>query len=631
MSGAQYCSGPAIGWPWSIKKDEFQREERPQKMAAVVDNTFLIEAATYLGATAVCVPLFNHLKLGTIIGFLVAGVLLGQHGLGLLHAEEGVFHVAELGVVLFLFIIGLELSFKRLWQMRQQIFGLGAAQMGLTGLVIAAGLSYTNILPMGPAMIAGFALACSSTAFALAMLTEKKELEMPHGRRSFSILLFQDLAVIPLLAAIPLVAAGEAVGTEGAFSVQKFALVIGVIIAVILIARFVLDPVFRLVAQSKSREAFAATALFVVAATALAVSSVGLSMALGAFLAGVLLAESSYRHQIESDINPFRELLLGLFFIGVGMQLDLPLIASKWWIVILGALGLAMIKAIIIYLLAKVLKSTHPVALRTALTLSQGGEFAFVVFSLGVAQGIFSDDFASLISAIVTLSMALTPILLLISDRVSKEKVSMHNVDHLEKMKGRALVVGYGRVGQIVSQLLIGAGVDVTAIDHDPKRIRAAARFGAKVYYGDGSNTGLLLSAGAGDADVIIFAMDDRDAVHKGAAAIRAVNNSVKIYLRAFDRLHEIGLLDLQIDGIVRETFDGSMALAGKALSGIGFSDYDIADLQAEFRRRDKDRLIMQKTDGPEAGRETMQKLLRSAKLADETKDDQAAATLAAE
>ena len=396
---------------------------------ATEGGDFLVQAATYLGAAAIAVPVFNRFKLGSILGYLAAGAVVGPFGLNLLHIREGVFHVAELGVVLFLFVIGLELSLSRLWSLRTNIFGLGAAQMLLTGAVIAGLFVLAGVMPGPSAIVAGLSLAFSSTAFAMQLMKDRGEMSSGYGARAFPVLLFQDLAVIPLLAAIPFLA-GSAVETVETAGWVNAAKALGVVAALVTIGRYAINPALKLVASSGSREAFAATALFIVAATALAVSWAGLSMALGAFLAGALLAESAYRHQIETDIEPFRGLLLGLFFISIGMRLDFGAIADSLLIVLGGALGLVVIKAALLYGLARLFGANNDDALQVGAVLSQGGEFAFVVFSLGVAQGLFSDGEASLMSAIVTISMALTPALTAAARRVARTE---KNTDGLER------------------------------------------------------------------------------------------------------------------------------------------------------------------------------------------------------
>ncbi|MCQ8185345.1 monovalent cation:proton antiporter-2 (CPA2) family protein [Parvularcula maris] len=574
-------------------------------MAAAGGSEFLVDAAIYLGATTVAVPIFKKLKLGTILGFLAAGVLFGPHALGLLSSGDGVSQIAELGVVLFLFVIGLELSAPRLWSLKRTIFGLGLLQMLVTGTCIGFAFETFGWLPRGPAFIAGFALACSSTAFALSLLEERGELNTPFGTKAFSVLLFQDIAVIPLLAAIPFVARGQS-GEEGA-SMDPLVIVqaIGALILLILVGRFLLNRYFRLVAVSGSREAFTAAALFVVAATALLLAEAGLSMALGAFLAGVLLAESSFKHQIEADIEPFRELLLGLFFIGVGMQLDLGVMLANWWIVLLGAAALIIFKGGVLYLLVRMFGSKHTEALKVGGVLSQGGEFGFVVFSLGVGRGIFDNEFATISSSVITLSMVATPLIMMALSRV-RTKTSVPTPDAPEDEEGEVLVVGYGRVGQIVTQILRGSKVSVTAIDNDPVRIETARAFGAKVFYGDGTDMHLLVGAGATRANAVVFAIDDAKVVAPAVAALRERCPKVKIIVSAYDRLHEMELMDEEIDIIIRETFESAVLMAKRTLGFLGLSDGMIGEIEAEFRDRDRDRLMAQKAGDHHSGQERL-------------------------
>ena len=565
-------------------------------MASVGDNAFLIQAATYLGATAIAVPLFKRLKLGTILGFLAAGVALGPSGFGLLRQDEGVFHVAEFGVVLFLFVIGLELSFARLWSLRRTIFGLGLSQMVLTGLVIGAAFHLSGALSTGAAYVAGFALACSSTAFVLSFLEERGELNSPYGTKSFSVLLFQDLAVIPLLAAVPIVALASRAGEEAlAMDWRPVALGVGAIVAVIALGKFALNPFFRLVARSGSREAFTAAALFVVAGVALLVAEAGLSMALGAFLAGVMLAESSYRHQIEADIEPFRELLLGLFFIGVGMQLDLSVIAAEWLVVLLGTAALIALKGAVLFGLVRAFGGAPGEAPRVAAVLCQGGEFGFVVFSLGVGRGLFAVEFATLASAVVTLSMMVTPLVVMAATRRAARAADAEGLDRPDGQRGDVLLVGFGRFGQIVAQVLIGAGATVTTIDNDPDRIRTARKFGHKVFFGDGTDAHLLERAGAISADVVIFALNDAEQAMTAISGLRERCPKVRIVTRAYDRMTAIRLMETGADAIVRDTLESALDTARRSLSYLGRSDALIADVVAEFRVRDHDRMLAQK------------------------------------
>ena len=568
---------------------------------ATEGSEFLTQAATYLGAAAIAVPLFHRIKFGSILGFLAAGVAVGPFGLNLLHQEEGVFHIAELGVVLFLFVIGLELSLSRLWSMRAQIFGFGAAQMGMTGLVLAGFFVAADVMPMSAAIIASLSLAFSSTAFALQLMKERGELNSSYGQRAFSILLFQDLAVIPLLAAIPFIAGA---GGEGAGWVSA-AKAVGVLAALVLIGRYALDRVFRLVAGAGSREAFAAMALFVVALTALAVSWAGLSMALGAFLAGAMLAESSYRHQIETDIEPFRGLLLGLFFISIGMRLDLGLIVQSWQIVLGGAIGLVLIKSVLMYALTRASKVPHNDAIRIAAVLSQGGEFAFVVISLGLSALMFTNGQATLMSAIVTISMIMTPLMTAMASRfVAEETESAEGLAGPVSKQDHVIVAGFGRMGQIISQVLSNSGVRVTAIDRDPSHIRNAERFGFKVYYGDGARLDLLNTAGAANARAVILCMDDPPSVNRAVEQLRHSYPNLTVLAVAHDRMHEIELQPLEPDVIVRETLESSLLIARETLERMGFEEHTIEDYVEQFRAMDRERLLAQRDDGPEAGME---------------------------
>lgn len=570
---------------------------------AAAGSDFLVQAATYLGAAAITVPLFNRLKLGSILGYLAAGVAVGPFGLNLLRQEEGVFHVAELGVVLFLFVIGLELSVSRLWSMRRHIFGLGVAQMLLTGIVIACLFMAARVMPPAAAAIAGVSLAFSSTAFALQWIKDRGELNTAYGSQSFAILLFQDLSVIPLLASIPLVAGAGAAGD----SFEGVVKAVAVIAMIILIAKYALDRVFRLVANSGSREAFAATALFVVALTSLAVGWAGLSMALGAFLAGALLAESAFRHQIETDIEPFRGLLLGLFFISMGMDLDLSVIAANWLIVLGGAAGLLLIKSAIIFGLSRLWRASRAVSLRSAAVLSQGGEFSFVVFTLGVSAALFTDAQASLMAAIVTLSMALTPAMVYLADRLAVDPDDAgEDLPGPEAGRDHAIVVGFGRMGQIVAQVLKNSGVDIIAIDRNAQHIRNAQRFGFKVFFGDGSRLDLLMTAGAQEAKAIILCMDDPPAVSHAVSVLREKLPSVTIIACAHDRMHEIALRKLGPDVIVRETLESSIHMAREALARMGYDGSTIEDYIQQFRKIDRQRLLAQADYGPDAGSDLM-------------------------
>ena len=576
---------------------------------AVEGGEFLEGAAIYLGAAAVAVPVFNRFKLGSILGYLFAGVVIGPHALGVVKQEDDVFHIAELGVVLFLFVIGLELSFSRLWSLRKDIFGLGAAQMGATGVIIAGLCVATDMMPALAAIVAGLSLAFSSTAFALQYMKDRGDLNTAYGQRAFPVLLFQDLAVIPLLAVIPFLAGsyvneGEATMVAGWMNAAR---AVGVLAVLVLIGRYALNPVLRMVASSGSREAFAAIALFIVAATSLAVSWAGLSMALGAFLAGALLAESAYRHQIETDIEPFRGLLLGLFFISIGMRLDLSLVADRWLVIISGAAGLVAIKAALLYGLSRLFGAAHADALKVGAVLSQGGEFAFVVLSLGVQSSLFTSNQSTLMSAIVTLSMIATPFAMMAARAMGRtDTEDYEGLESPREERGHVIVAGFGRMGQIISQILSNSGVDVSAIDYNPSHIRNAERFGFKVFYGDAARLDTLITAGALEARAIVLCMDDRRAVVKALTKLRERCPKALILVVAHDRIHEIELRPLGADFIVRETLESSVTLASEALDRLGFSGRDIEDFVDQFRENDRQRLFAQIDEGPLAGTEMM-------------------------
>lgn len=576
------------------------------------DNDFLVQAAIYLGAGAVAAPLFQRLKLGAIVGYIAAGAAVGPYAFNLVHGEEGVFRVAEFGVVLFLFLIGLEMSLSRLWAMRRAILGLGLAQMAATGGALAAIVYATGYFSTAGAAVVGVTLAFSSTAIALQALKDRGEMSSEHGRRILPILLFQDLAVIPLLAILPFLAGAGARGAAHGWGAATAAA--SVIAVIILAGRYLVNPVLRLVAASGSREAFAATALFIVAATALGVSAVGVSMALGAFLAGVLLAESAYRHQIETDIEPFRGLLLGLFFISIGVRLDLPLIIRELPVIIGAALGLVVIKAGAQYAVGRALGDRHGTALYVAAYVSQGGEFAFVVLGIIAGLRLIPDAAANVLAAIVTVSMLTTVPLAALCRRFSRSAASAEGLEAAPRGRDHVIVVGFGRVGQIISQVLTSSGVTVTAIDRNPDHIRNAERFGFKVFYGDGGRLDTLLTAGALDARGVVLAMDDQAAVNRAVEALKERAPAVPIMVVAHDRMHEISLRPFEPDVIVRETLESSLQMARETLKILGHEEGQIDDFIAEFRKVDRERLLAQADYGPEAGKELLAKRFAAVK-----------------
>ena len=569
-------------------------------MAAAGDTGFLETTAVFLGAAVVAVPLFKRLGLGSVIGYLAAGTAIGPFGLRLVTDADKILHIAEFGVVLLLFVIGLELRPARLWRLRAEIFGLGLAQVAATGAALFAILGAFGLDWRG-SLVVGAGLALSSTAFAVQILREKGDLARPYGRRSFSILLFQDLAIVPLLAMVALIAPGR---NDAPFDWLAAALALGAILALILAGRYALRPLFTLVARTGADEVFTAAALLVVVASALLMHFVGLSMALGAFLAGVLLAETEFRHQLESDIEPFRGLLLGLFFMSFGMTVDWPLVGREVLLVVGGALGLFALKAALLWGLARAFGSSAPDAVRIGATLGQGGEFAFVIFAAAAATGSLSLQLNSLLSAVVTLSMVLTPLAIRLAGRLQPRVVD--DGDGLEDVSrapnARIIVAGFGRVGQVVARVMRLRGHDVTLIDNSPPRIRMAATFGNKVYYGDARRLDVLKSAGAEQADIIFLCIDDRDGARAAVEKIRERFPHPAIFADTYDRFSEWELRNAGAEEVVRETFESAVELSRRALLRLGDADDAVAELIEEFRRRDAELARLQNEYGAQGG-----------------------------
>ncbi len=556
----------------------------------------LSEAAIFLAAAVVTVPLFRRFKLGAVLGYLAAGVIIGPCGLKFVSAVDNVMHFAELGVVLLLFVIGLELQPSRLWVLRRSVFGLGSAQVMVTGLVVGA---IVMALGMGfeAALVIGLGLAMSSTAFVLQILAEKGQLTARHGRASFAILLFQDLAVIPLLALIPLLGAGDAHAAGG--SVWLGALkAIGVIIAVIAGGRYMLRPVLQAIAASGIQEIFTAASLLVVIGTSLLMTSVGLSMSLGAFLAGVLLADSEYRHELEADIEPFKGLLLGLFFISVGMSADLGLILSHPFAIIGATIALMAVKAAILLGLGRFSGHNWESSRGLAVALCQGGEFAFVLFGLAADNGIMGRTLTDSLVIVVTLSMALTPLAFAFNDallaRWLRKPAPEENFDTIEESDNRVIIAGFGRVGQIVGRLLRAKRISFTALDKSAEQVDTVRRFGSRSYYGDASRLDVLRAAGAAKAEILVLAIDDVEASLRTAENARRHFPGLKIYARARNRFHAYRLMDIGVDFLMRETFVSSLELAQNVMQGLGLPDWEARDATETFRRHDEGQLESQ-------------------------------------
>ncbi|PXW53496.1 monovalent cation:proton antiporter-2 (CPA2) family protein [Methylobacterium sp. B4] len=563
----------------------------------------LVQVVSLLAAGVIAVPLFKRLGLGSVLGYLLAGLVIGPFGLGLFTDAHAILHVAELGVVMFLFIIGLEMEPSRLWGMRREIFGLGLAQVGaciaaLTLVGVGLGFSVTV------AFVAGTGFVLTSTAIVMQLLEERGSLSRPKGQRIVAILLLEDLAIVPLLAVVTLLAPGGA-GASGMERLYAIGIALGSVAALVAAGRWLLNPLFRLLAAAKAREVMTAAALLVVLGSALAMQLGGLSMAMGAFLAGVLLSESSFRHQLEADVEPFRGILLGLFFLGVGMSLDLAIIAANWGLILLSVAAYMVVKSLVIYGIARILRATHTESLERAALMAQGGEFAFVLYAAAASVGIIDGTTNAVLTATVILSMAVTPLAVILFDRLGpKATVSMDGVELAENLAGSALIVGFGRFGQIVSQPLISRGCSVSIIDTNAENIRLAESFGFKVYYGDGTRLDILRSAGAETARAILICVDDPETAKRIAEIARAEFPLVPVLARARDREHAVELIHAGVAYQIRETVESALAFGEQTLLTIGDDPEAASDVMAEVRRRDAERLELETAGGIYAGRD---------------------------
>ena len=566
---------------------------------------FLIQVTIFLAAAVIAVPVFRRLGLGAVLGYLAAGVAVGPRGFGLVGDVGSILHFAEFGVVLLLFVIGLELQPTRLWTMRRSVFGLGGAQVLVTAALLALA-AYALGAPPLAAIVAGLGLSLSSTAFALQTLAEKGQLTTRHGRAAFSVLLFQDLAAIPMLALVPLLGGGME-GAGGGDIALGIAKVAAVLAAVVIGGRLVLNRLLRLVAASGIREAFTAMTLLTVVVTALLMEVVGLSMALGAFLAGVLLAESEYRHALEADIEPFKGLLLGLFFIAVGMSMDLHLIVDEPLTVLGLVAGLVLLKAAVLFGLARLTGAGPMVALRLAATIAQGGEFAFVIFGAAVMAGAMPEPLSSLLILVVGLSMAATPPLMAAAEWLAArgEAPPPCDMEQAPVEENQVIIAGFGRFGQMVGRLLRARKIGFTALEISPDQVDFVRRFGSKVHYGDASRLDLLRAAKAGAAKIFVLAIDDVEASLRTAETVRRHFPNLKIYARARNRQHAYGLMEIGAEMIERETLLSSLDVGRRVLEGLGFTaseaarttemfhDHDVRRLNEHFEmRHDEERMV---------------------------------------
>ena len=563
----------------------------------------LIPIVVLLGAAVIAVPLFKRLGLGSVLGYLAAGLIIGPFGLGLFSDPQAILHVAELGVVMFLFIIGLEMQPSRLWSMRGEIFGLGLAQVALCiGLLTIVGL--TLGYPVAQSFVAGTGFVLTSTAIVMQMLEERRAMGLPKGRRIVAILLLEDLAIVPLLALVAFLAPG---GEETTLADRLTGIAIGLasIVGLILAGRYLLDPLFRILGKAKAREVMTAAALFVVLGAALAMQLGGLSMAMGAFLAGVLLSESTFRHQLEADVEPFRGVLLGLFFLGVGMSLDLAVIAASWQLIIVAVIAYMLLKMFGIYAVARLFRASDREAVERAVLMAQGGEFAFVLYAAATAVNIIDAEANAILTATIIVSMALTPIMIILHDRLMpKPAPSMEDVETADNLSASVLLIGFGRFGQIVSQPLLGNSCSISIIETNTDAIRNAKDFGFKVYFGDGSRLDILHAAGAHHARLIVISVDDREASLKIAELVKAEFPLVPVLARSLDREHAIELINAGVEYQIRETFESALALGEKALEMLDVDEEERARVMEDVRRRDSDRLTIELTEGIYAGRD---------------------------
>lgn len=559
-----------------------------------------------LTASVVAVPLFRKFGLGSVLGYLAVGLAVGPFGAGLFTDPVAILHVAELGVVMFLFIIGLEMRPAKLWALRADIFGLGLVQVLTCGALLSCVAVYLGGLSWPVAVVGAMGFVLSSTAVIMKMLDERGETATPAGQRAVSILLLEDLAIVPLLALVAVLAAFT--GSQAETTQHQVWVNIGVavasVVALVAAGRWLLNPLFGLVASLGGREIMLAASLMVVLGAALVMQWGGLSMAMGAFLAGVLLSESSFRHQLEADIDPFKGLLLGLFFLSVGMSLDLALVAREWMLILAGVLAFMITKAIGIYVIALLFGAKSREAMLRAALFAQGGEFAFVLYSAALTAGVFDQRVAAVMSAIVILSMALTPLVFILFERyMPEEKVSLDGVDKAAGLENRVLIIGFGRFGQLVSQPLLARGVDVSLIEIDVDMIRAAGNFGFKVYYGDGTRLDVLHASGAAHAEAILVCVDKPEAADKIVELVKSEFPVAKLFVRSFDRGHTLRLIEARVDYQIRETFESALAFGKAVLVGLGFDAAEAEETARDVRKRDDERLALQMVGGFTAGR----------------------------
>ena len=576
-------------------------------MAAAEQGTDLVHVVALLGAAVIAVPLFKRAGLGSVLGYLAAGLVIGPFGLRLFTDPQAILHVAELGVVMFLFVIGLEMQPSRLWSLRREIFGLGIAQVAVGGMLLT-GVGLAASFPPIVAFLAAMGFVLSSTAIVMQILEEHGSTATPKGQRLVSTLLLEDLAIVPLLALVAFLApaAPQATATASARWLA-IGIALAAIAALLVAGRWLLNPMFRVLANAHAREVMTAAALLVVLGAALVMQVSGLSMAMGAFLAGVLLSESSFRHQLEIDIEPFRGILLGLFFLGVGMSLDLGVIARHWPLILAAVPAYMLMKAVGVYVVARLFRINHREAIYRGTLLAQGGEFAFVLYAAAAGVGLFDATTTAILTATVVTSMALTPLgVFALRKLLPEDTQSMDGVERAEDLHGNALIIGFGRFGQVASQSLLARGIEISIIDTDTEMIRTAGDFGFKVYYGDGCRLDMLRAAGAGEAKAILVCVDKRDAADRAVAIIKAEFPLAKLLVRSYDREHSLKLVAAGVDVQIRETFESALKFGEAALRELGVPEDEAAETAADIRRRDAERFALEQTGGLLAGRDLL-------------------------
>ncbi|OON62503.1 potassium transporter [Massilia sp. KIM] len=559
-------------------------------------------AVILMGAAVLSVPLFRRLGLGSVLGYFAAGILVGPSASGLITNAQSILHISELGVVMFLFIIGLELRPVKLWEMRGHIFGLGFAQVA-TAIALLAITGYTIFGLSAPtAFVAGAGFVLSSTAVIMLALQDRGEISTAEGKKSVAILLFEDLMIVPLLAVVALLSpiAQEQSGWTGA-SIAVLA-----ILSLLVVSHWGLDPFFALLAKARTREVLTAGALLVVLSAALLMEFAGLSMAMGAFLAGVMLSNSSFRHQIESDIEPFRGLLMGLFFLAVGMSLDISIVIAEWELLLSLLITFMFVKGIAVYSVTRLFGGTGEQAMRRTSMFLQGGEFAFVLYASATSYGIVSARENAVFSTVVILSMTVSPLLLLMADRLLRKKASMDGTEPAKDLKGRILLIGFGRFGQIASQAPLSCGISLSVIDENPDRIRDAERHGFKVFFGDGTRLSTLRHSGAAEVDAIMVCVDDAKAALQIVELVQHEFPRAQLLVRSHDRSHAVELVRADVRFQIRETVESAYIMGAESLRALGYSEDAVSEAAQDVRMRDVERLADQVRGDAMSGRDRL-------------------------